>query len=251
MATRDLTNQFLERRSAALRKRQQSSSNSGRHSAAAGTIRPCVSSCVGVVQNSPLSLSLLFHVSLADTDGGSYTKLAAGGGHDLMLAEEGGSSISIELSRWNGASGTTSSSQQPAWVADVDKVETCLLEIGHAMKELQSMHAQRVGSVFGKDLEDMERWIEKRTADVTDHFRFAERLLQKVGMATRRSGGQEATVGANVQRRCVIVLAMDVPSCCTATVNSQMDRFLLLFQFGQTTAGAVGDVSPVATKISG
>ena len=177
-------------------------------------------------QNSPLSLSL-FHISLADTDGGSYTKLAAGGGHDLMLAEEGGSgSISIELSRWNG--GTTSSSQQPAWVADVDKVETCLLEIGHAMKELQSMHAQRVGSVFGKDLEDMERWIEKRTADVTDHFRFAERLLQKVGMATRRSGGQEATVGANVQRRCVIVLAMDVPSGCEENEFSNGSYFAFI-----------------------
>jgi len=132
------------------------------------------------------------------TDGGSYKKLAAGGGHDLMLAEEGGSSSGIELSSLSGG--------KPAWVADVDKVEACLQDIGHAMKELQSMHAQRVGSVFGKDLEDMERLIEKRTADVTDQFRYAERLLQKVGMATRRSGGQEATVGANVQRRCVYCL---------------------------------------------
>ena len=104
-----------------------------------------------------------------------------------MLAEEGSS---IELT-----------SAKPSWVTDVDKVEACLLDITQAMQELQSMHAQRVGSVFGKDLEDMERLIEQRTAAVTDQFRYAERLLQKVGMATRRAGGQEATVGANVQRR--------------------------------------------------
>ena len=90
---------------------------------------------------------------------------------------------------------------KPAWVSDVDAVESCLAEIQQHMKDLQSMHAQRVGSVFGRDLEDMEHLIEKKTADVTDQFRYAERLLQKVGMATRRAGGQEATVGANVQRR--------------------------------------------------
>jgi len=128
-------------------------------------------------------------------DNGAYKKLAAGGaGHDLMLAEEGGA---IELGSLH--------NNKPSWVSDVDKVEACLADIGRAMKELQSMHAQRVGSVFGKDLEDMERLIEKRTAEVTEQFRYAERLLQKVGMATRRAGGQEATVGANVQRRCVCV----------------------------------------------
>ena len=36
---------------------------------------------------------------------------------------------------------------------------------------------------------------------LTDKFRQAERLLQRVGIATKRSGGEEATVGANVQRR--------------------------------------------------
>jgi syntaxin 16 len=33
-----------------------------------------------------------------------------------------------------------------------------------------------------------------------DRFRQAERYLQRVGAATRRAGGEEATVGANVQR---------------------------------------------------
>lgn len=114
-----------------------------------------------------------------------------------MLAEEGngngGGGGAIEL----GGLGHN----KPAWVSDVDRVEACLLEISAAMEALQGMHAQRVGSVFGKDLEDMEALIERRTADVTDQFRYAERLLQKVGVATRRAGGQEATVGANVQRR--------------------------------------------------
>jgi hypothetical protein len=35
----------------------------------------------------------------------------------------------------------------------------------------------------------------------------AERILQKVGVATRRAGGEEATVGANVQRSLIIALA--------------------------------------------
>ena len=47
----------------------------------------------------------------------------------------------------------------------------------------------------------MEGRIEGLTQNLTDQFRYAERLLQKVGMATRRAGGEEATVGANVQRR--------------------------------------------------
>jgi tetrahydromethanopterin S-methyltransferase subunit G len=107
-----------------------------------------------------------------------------------MLAEEGG----IQLT----AMGT-----KPSWVEDVDAVEENLQEIQRQMDQLQSMHAQRVGSVFGKDLEDMEGRIEGLTARITDKFRVCERLLQKVGMATRRAGGQEATIGANVQRRCV------------------------------------------------
>lgn len=89
----------------------------------------------------------------------------------------------------------------PAWVHDVEGVERCLSDIGKLMESLKAMHATRVGSVFGKDLEDMEGRIEKKTRDITDQFRYAERLLQKVGTATRRIGGEEATVGANVQRR--------------------------------------------------
>lgn len=117
-----------------------------------------------------------------------YKKLTAGGTHhDLMLAEEGG----IQMT----------STGPPAWVHDVEGVERCLSDIGKLMESLKAMHATRVGSVFGKDLEDMEGRIEKKTRDITDQFRYAERLLQKVGTATRRIGGEEATVGANVQRR--------------------------------------------------
>lgn len=106
-----------------------------------------------------------------------------------MLAEEG-----IQM---------TSMGSTPAWVNDVQAVEGCLTEITSMMEQLKSMHAQRVGSVFGKDLDNMEGKIERYTQDLTDQFRFAERLLQKVGMATRRVGGDEAMVGANVQRRYV------------------------------------------------
>lgn len=107
-----------------------------------------------------------------------------------MLAEEG-----IQM--------TSMGQHPPAWVNDVQAVEGCLTEIQSMMEQLKSMHAQRVGSVFGKDLDNMEGKIERYTQELTDQFRYAERLLQKVGMATRRVGGDEAMVGANVQRRYV------------------------------------------------
>ena len=88
----------------------------------------------------------------------------------------------------------------PAWVEDVDRVHGVLADIQRQMEQLHSLHATRVGSVFGKDLDNMEGQIERLTRDITDAFRFAERLLQKVGMATKMAGGEEATVGANVQR---------------------------------------------------
>lgn len=46
----------------------------------------------------------------------------------------------------------------------------------------------------------MENRIEGMTSQITDQFRMAERILQKVGAATRRAGGEEASIGANVQR---------------------------------------------------
>ena len=92
----------------------------------------------------------------------------------------------------------------PAWVSDVDAVHDVLADIQRQMDQLHSLHATRVGSVFGKDLDNMEGQIEKLTRDITDAFRYAERLLKKVGMATTRAGGEEAQVGANVQRRYVL-----------------------------------------------
>jgi syntaxin 16 len=79
-------------------------------------------------------------------------------------------------------------------------VKSILQEIQQKMDDLQSLHASRVGSVFGRDLDDMESRIEAMTREITDRFRTAERILQKVGAATRRAGGEEAAIGANVQR---------------------------------------------------
>lgn len=107
-----------------------------------------------------------------------------------MLAEEG-----IQMSSFGNAN------IQPSWVQDVDSVEQILKDIQILQQKLLHMHAQRVGSVFGKDLENMEQHIENMTFQVTDKFRTSERLLQKVGLATRNAGGQEATIGSNVQRR--------------------------------------------------
>jgi syntaxin 16 len=55
----------------------------------------------------------------------------------------------------------------PQWVDDVDAVNTELGEIVRMMDILQSLHSSRVGSVFGKDLDNMEGKIEKLTQDVT------------------------------------------------------------------------------------
>ena len=88
----------------------------------------------------------------------------------------------------------------PQWVDDVDAINNELAEIVRLMGVLQSLHSSRVGSVFGKDLDDMEGRIEQLTQDITSRFRQAEKYLKRVGAATRRAGGEEAMVGANVQR---------------------------------------------------
>jgi syntaxin 16 len=88
----------------------------------------------------------------------------------------------------------------PDWVSNVDSVNATIVDIQSLMSELASMHASRIGTVFGRDLDAMEKQIERKTTEVTNLFRKAERYLQKVGACTRRAGGEEATVGANVQR---------------------------------------------------
>jgi len=55
----------------------------------------------------------------------------------------------------------------PQWVDDVDAVNNEISEIVRLMAGLQSLHSSRVGSVFGKDLDDMEGKIEKLTTDIT------------------------------------------------------------------------------------
>jgi syntaxin 16 len=104
--------------------------------------------------------------------------------------------------------GSTSACLPPDWVDDLDAVNSAISDIRRLTSELTSMHASRIGTVFGRDLDDMERRIERRTTEVTTLFRKAERHLQKVGASTRRAGGEESVVGANVQRS----LAMQLQS---------------------------------------
>jgi syntaxin 16 len=138
--------------------------------------------------------------------GGSngYKRLTAGGGgghhhhhhhHDLALTDEEEAMGGIQLTS------TKQQQQQPQWVLHVDAVEKCLVEIRSQMDELQSMHATRLGSVFGKDLASMESRIEHRTHHITGQFRSAEQSLQMIGKLTRRTGNdQDALVGSNIQR---------------------------------------------------
>jgi len=58
----------------------------------------------------------------------------------------------------------------------------------------------RLSSVFGKDLELKERDIETLTRDIMTQFRSCERLLLKVGAATKNSTEEERRIAANVQR---------------------------------------------------
>jgi len=123
---------------------------------------------------------------------GISKKSSMGGSDDHLLVEEGAASFDYPSSGPN--------STPPQWVDDVDAIHTSLAEITRLMGVLSSLHASRLGSVFGKDLDDMEGEIESLTRDITDRFRKAEGLLKRVGAATRIAGGEEATVGANVQR---------------------------------------------------
>ena len=109
-----------------------------------------------------------------------------------MLAEEGNGSIQMATL------GATSSSSPPSWISHVDAVEQSLVTIRAQMDDLQALHSQRVGSVFGKNLDNMEGRIEQMTQEITDEMRVAERHLQAVGK--QAATAQEATVGANVQR---------------------------------------------------
>lgn len=118
------------------------------------------------------------------------------GGLDSDIMMEEGIPMTPNRSRISPAG----SALPPMWVDDVDSVNDCLSDITRLMAILNSMHATRVGTVFGKDLDDMEFKIERMTADITDKFRKAEKSLMKVGAATKRVGGEEATIGANVQR---------------------------------------------------
>lgn len=208
MATRDLTNEFLELRATAIRKRKQKLSHNNNNNNNSSNVN---NSSVGGGIGSRLKEN---HHGGGLTPTNGYRKLAAGGAtHDLMLSVnddncDGYSDIEMNTLGGNSSSSSSSSgnnnTKKPDWVSDVEIVEKCISDITQQMKELQSRHAQRIGSVFGRDLQNMETIIEQQTSIITDQFRVAERLLQKVGYATKRSGGQEATVGANVQRRYVI-----------------------------------------------
>lgn len=88
----------------------------------------------------------------------------------------------------------------PQWVDDVDIVNKIISDIARLMERLNSMHASRVGTVFGKDLDDMEIQIDNMTGQITNKMRDAEKALVRVGQATKRAGGEEAIIGANVQR---------------------------------------------------
>mmetsp|Transcript_5786 Transcript_5786/g.8133 ORF Transcript_5786/g.8133 Transcript_5786/m.8133 type:complete len:317 (-) Transcript_5786:247-1197(-) len=130
--------------------------------------------------------------------GGSRMKpfgISNGGLDSDVMMEEG-----IPMTPTRSFTSGANSNLPPQWVDEVDAVNGLLSDIFRLMGILNSMHATRVGTVFGRDLDDMEAKIENMTGDITNKFRQAEKLLTRVGIATKRVGGEEATIGANVQR---------------------------------------------------
>ena len=52
----------------------------------------------------------------------------------------------------------------------MDAVNGTVADIQRLMSELASMHASRIGTVFGRDLDNMEKQIERKTTEVTSKF---------------------------------------------------------------------------------
>ncbi len=117
-------------------------------------------------------------------------KVGGGGTNSLLLTEEGSTQRAAHHTP----------SLPPIWVDDVDSIHAILSDIRRNVGVLNSLHANRLSSVFGKDLELKERDIETLTRDITTQFRSCERLLLKVGAATKNSTEEERRIGANVQR---------------------------------------------------
>ena len=62
---------------------------------------------------------------------------------------------------------TVAAALPPQWVDNTDGVHGLLSDITQFMSILMSMHSTSVGTVFGKDLDDMESKIENLTKDMT------------------------------------------------------------------------------------
>lgn len=120
------------------------------------------------MQNTSVTNSMIIGGSVVNIIAAPSKKLMAGGTDDLLMAEEGG----IQMSSFK----SSSTALPPQWVDDVDAVHAELAEIVRMMGILQSLHSSRVGSVFGKDLDDMEGKIEKLTQDVTGTKTFLQVL---------------------------------------------------------------------------
>lgn len=93
----------------------------------------------------------------------------------------------IQMSSFHGHESVASSSVlPPQWVDDVDGVNDALADIQRLMDVLQSLHASRVGSVFGRDLDDMEGKIEKLTRDITGMAHAEQKMLMAYNDTSNR-----------------------------------------------------------------
>lgn len=89
----------------------------------------------------------------------------------------------------------------PQWVDSLDKAEECIEAINKGIRDLSTLHRQRLMVNFEANEDEQERQINFKTGDVTELFRQTESILKKIG----RQGDEhlisdgERTVRKNMQ----------------------------------------------------
>ncbi|OQR93563.1 syntaxin-like protein [Achlya hypogyna] len=113
-------------------------------------------------------------------------------GNSLMRNAEMRSDLDIELAK--------KAAQTPGWVDAVTDVNIHIARIKLLMEKLGKMHTKRLMVRFDNSESDHEREIESITADITNEFRNAERILK--AKMNGKDGVSEADAKArqNVQR---------------------------------------------------
>jgi len=224
-ATRDLTARFVELRTRELLSR-------GRQPKA----NPCIAKCEQIyMQFNPSKLVDLPKL-LQQYEGREHVllaKLEDKYGRAKSVPSSSSSSSAAAAAAGAGAGGEEGDEEEgsellqarnslpPAWVTLVEEVEDDVRQIKIKMKELTELHGKRleVTSFDEHDEQVQEREINKRTNDITNLFRHAEKGLKKFG-----TQGDEAKISdgeIKVRQNVTRSLAKRMQSLNTTFRNTQ------------------------------